>query len=113
MRELWLKIKVWTKIIFFALLLIYILIFVMENSGQPPVQFWYWFKPRLQSPFLLFILMTFLAGIVVSILFRPIRRTLLQLRQLYAPKPEKPQPPPPITAQPPVEQKSPPPVSTP
>ena len=50
--NLWVKIKVWTKITVFALLALYVLIFVIKNDDQK-VRFWYWHTgewPLLATP---------------------------------------------------------------
>jgi uncharacterized integral membrane protein len=79
--NLWLRIKVWTKVTLFSILLVYILIFVVKNSGKS-VEFWYWFDATLKSSLLLFTVITFAAGAIVALLTRTILKTLSQLREV-------------------------------
>jgi uncharacterized integral membrane protein len=83
MSNLWTKIKVWTKVVLISLILIYVLIFIIKNSGQQ-VQFWYWFNNPLRSSLLLFTLITFAAGAIFALLFRMTYRTIAQLREMYS-----------------------------
>ena len=98
MRDLWLKIKVWSKIIFLSLLVIYALVFTIENSGQR-VDFWYWYNSRLQASLFVFALLTFAAGVIATLLFAMVKRTFAQLHELRTAKEERLQIRPPITAQ--------------
>src|SRR4051812_50146358 len=79
--NLWLRFKVWTKVTLFSILLVYILIFIGQNSGKS-VEFWYWFGATLKSSLLLFTLITFAAGAIVALLTRTIFRTLSQVREV-------------------------------
>jgi uncharacterized integral membrane protein len=79
--NLWLRIKVWMKVTLFSILLVYILIFVVQNSGKT-IDFWYWFGSTLHSSLLLFTLITFVAGAVVALLIRTIFKTIKQMREV-------------------------------
>ncbi|HEY7088195.1 MAG TPA: LapA family protein [Tepidisphaeraceae bacterium] len=82
MGNLWLKIKVWTKSLIFGALLLYGLLFILNNSGQA-VKFWYWpWKPVYETSMLVLILVTFLAGVIGTVLVRTTFKTLRQMRQL-------------------------------
>ncbi|HZZ41729.1 MAG TPA: hypothetical protein VFE58_02225 [Tepidisphaeraceae bacterium] len=81
MSNTWLKIKVWTKLTIFFLVLIYLLIFVSKNSSQH-VEFWYWYNGIWPTSLLYFTFFTFLAGIVVTLLARTIYKTVGQFREL-------------------------------
>jgi uncharacterized integral membrane protein len=81
MGNLWLKIKVWTKGIIFGALLIYSLLFILNNSGQA-VKFWYWFRREYETSMLVLILVTFLAGVACAILVRTTLKTIRQIRDL-------------------------------
>ena len=83
MGNLWLKIKVWTKIVVAALIAIYLLIFVIKNGGQT-AKFWYWFGRSYEGALLYLILFTFLIGGLVAILATTTFRTIRQLRDLRA-----------------------------
>src|SRR5437868_2425254 len=110
MRDLWLKIKVWSKITFLSLLVIYALVFVIENS-RTSVDFWYWYNSQLHSSLFLFTFLTFAAGVMATLLFGMVRRTFAQLKELRTIKAESLQTRPPITAQAPPEPIAPPPSS--
>jgi uncharacterized integral membrane protein len=81
MSNFWLKIKVWTKLTLFILILLYLLIFAAKNSSQH-VEFWYWYHGVWLTSLLYFSFFTFLAGILVTILARTIFKTIAQFRQL-------------------------------
>jgi uncharacterized integral membrane protein len=79
--DLWLKIKFWTKISFFGLLLIYILLFVYNNASNS-VTFWFWIGKKPDTSVLLLVLYSFVAGVVVTILVSTTFKTLRQFRDL-------------------------------
>ncbi len=82
MNNLWLKIRVWTKAVIAVLLLIYILSFIANNSGQT-VEFWYWFfAGEVKTSLLVFTFLTFAFGVIVALLIRAIFKTLRQFREL-------------------------------
>jgi uncharacterized integral membrane protein len=79
---LWLKIKVWTKVTLFALLTVYVLTFIFKNIG-PKVDLWVWyFTPPLNLSVLLLALVSFLIGVLGTILSRTTFKTIRQLRNL-------------------------------
>jgi uncharacterized integral membrane protein len=78
---MWLKIKVWTKIVLFALLALYALVFLVKNSGRE-VQFWYWYNRDPQLPVLTLVLATFVVGVIGTILIRTTFKTIRQVREL-------------------------------
>ena len=78
---MWLKIKVWTKVIIASMLVLYALLFVYNNSGKQ-VDFWWWFgKPTTASVFTLSCV-AFLSGVVGAILVRTTWKTYTQVREL-------------------------------
>jgi hypothetical protein len=81
MGNIWLKIKVWTKSILFGALVLYALLFILNNSGQP-VKFWYWFRHEHETSMLVLVVVTFLAGVIGTILVRTTLKTLKQVREL-------------------------------
>jgi uncharacterized integral membrane protein len=80
---MWLKIKVWTKVALFAVLMLYVLIFIYMN-GDKSAKFWYWFERQPEWPVLFLVSGAFIAGIVVTILLRTTFITIRQFRELKA-----------------------------
>ncbi len=81
MNTIWLKIKVWTKGIVGALLLIYILIFIAQNSGQT-VKFWWFFGQEPETSLLIFTFFTFFFGVFITLLVRAALKTVRQIREI-------------------------------
>ena len=81
MGNLWLKIKVWTKITVASLIGIYLLIFVLQNTGNK-ASFWFWFGRSYEGSILYLILFTFLIGGLVAILATTTFRTMRQIREI-------------------------------
>jgi len=81
MQVLWLKIKVWTKIIIFSLLLLYIAFFIFFNADKE-VSIWYWFGHEPKTTVLWLGVITLLAGIIGTMLVRTGAKTVRQLRDL-------------------------------
>ena len=77
--NLWVKIKVWTKITVFALVALYLMIFVIKNADQN-VNFWYWHTGTW--PLLAFTFFTFMAGVIVALLVRTTWKTIAQIRDM-------------------------------
>ena len=81
MGSLWLKIKVWTKVVVFFALLLYAAVFIWQNSARP-VQPWFWIGREPQTSVLILVLCAFLTGVVGTILTRTTFKTIRQIRQL-------------------------------
>ena len=81
MGNLWLKIKIWTKVVIFAFLAFYILVFVVKN-GDRQSKFWYWFGRDYDVPLLFLVLFAFLSGALVTILLSTTFRTIRQIKEL-------------------------------
>jgi len=80
--SLWLKIKVWAKLLLFAALVIYVGTFIAKNI-EPQVQLWVWyFEPRLDMSVLLLVLVAFLIGVIGTVLSRTTFKTIRQLREI-------------------------------
>ena len=77
----WLKIKVWTKIILFSLLVLYGLFFVVFNLNKP-VQVWLWFKQEPQTGLLPVMFVAFTIGVVGTLLVRTTMKTIQQIREI-------------------------------
>lgn len=78
---MWLKIKVWTKVVLFAVVLLYALLFIAKNSERP-VNPWFWFGREPQTSVLILGVSAFLTGVVVTILLRTTFKTIRQIREL-------------------------------
>src|SRR5262245_5298334 len=83
MHDLWLKIKVWTKITISALIALYVLIFVLKNNGEK-AQFWFWFNHEYEGSLLSLVFFAFLIGGLVAILATTTVRTIRQIREIRA-----------------------------
>ena len=77
---MWLKIKVWTKVAVFALLFLYVLIFIINNTE--PVTPWLWINTEPSMSLYVLLVVTFLFGVLAAILFRTTIKTLRQIREL-------------------------------
>jgi hypothetical protein len=78
---MWLKIKVWTKIVVFVLVMTYVGAFLIFNHGEE-VNIWIWVGTIKRPDVLTLIAYTLIAGIVGTLLFRMVFRTLRQLREI-------------------------------
>jgi uncharacterized integral membrane protein len=80
---MWLKIKIWTKVIIFGLIALYGLVFFLKNDNT--VEVWYWpLKPKYTISLIWLVLIAFLLGGVVTILVRTSFKTLRQIREMRA-----------------------------
>lgn len=83
MGNLWLKIKIWTKIILVAAVFLYVILFTYYNASEH-VHLWYWFHHQPQTTALLLVLCAFLAGVVASFLVRTTFRTIRQVQEVQS-----------------------------
>jgi len=81
MGNLWLKIKVWTKVTLFTALSFYALLFIYNNADQE-VTLWIWFRTEPRRSVLLYMLFAFLIGVIGTILVRTTVRTVEQIKEL-------------------------------
>src|SRR5947209_16122184 len=81
MGNLWLKIRIWTKIILVTVLVLYVIIFTYNNA-QEKVRLWYWFGHSPETNLLLAVLCSFVAGVIVAILARTTVKTINQVQEL-------------------------------
>ena len=81
MGDLWLKIRVWTKVGIVFALFVYAAVFVYQNSARP-VRPWFWFGREPDTSVLVLVLCAFLLGVVGTVLFRTTMKTLRQIRHL-------------------------------
>ena len=78
---MWLKIKVWAKIVVASVLALYALLFIYNNSGQP-VQFWWWFNHTQPASVFTLASLAFVAGVIAAIVVRTTWKTVRQIREL-------------------------------
>ena len=78
---MWLKIKVWTKIIVASLLGLYVLLFIYNNTGKQ-VDFWWWFRHTESASVFTLSFIAFVSGAVAAILVRTTWTTARQIREV-------------------------------
>jgi len=83
MGNLWLKFKIWTKVVLVGALFVYVILFTYNNASEP-AHFWYWFNRRPQTTLLLLVICSFLAGVIASFLVRTTIRTVRQVQEMKA-----------------------------
>ena len=81
MGNLWLKIRIWTKVVVISALVIYVILFTYNNAKEQ-VTLWYWFGHGPQTNLLLGVLCSVVAGVVGTILARTTVRTIRQVQDL-------------------------------
>ncbi len=81
MGDTWLKIKAWTKGIFFGAVLIYVVLFVFKNSGDT-IRFWWWFGYSKEIDAIFLALVSFVAGALCAFLIGTTWRTVRQIRDV-------------------------------
>jgi uncharacterized integral membrane protein len=82
MNNLWLKIKVWTKIVVAAFIVTYLVTFIAKNSAYEAKVWFFFFKEPYTVPLLYLIFFVFLGGVVGTILVRTTFKTLKQVTEL-------------------------------
>ena len=83
MATAFLKVKVWTKVIAVGLVLVYLTVFIVQNS-ENKATLWVWpgrDRP-LETSVLKLVLVAFLGGVVGTLLVRTLFRTLRQIRDV-------------------------------
>jgi lysylphosphatidylglycerol synthetase-like protein (DUF2156 family) len=83
MANLWLKIRVWSKIIFFVVVAAYAGLFIYKNVDKP-VTIWLWFGKdnQVETTALRLIFVIFIAGVIGTLFVRTIVRTIRQVREI-------------------------------
>ena len=82
MTNVWLKFKIWFKLILFGLIAIYILLFLLKNYDTS-VTLWLWFGPSgtYTSSVLALVGAVFLLSVIGTLLISTIFRTVRQIRE--------------------------------
>lgn len=85
MTNVWLKFKIWFKLILFGLIAIYILLFFLNNTGKT-VQLWLWFGETgtYTSSILMLVFAVFVISAIGTFLTSTIWRTVRQIRDASA-----------------------------
>ena len=87
---LWDKLKIWLKVAVLSAVGLYLLVFVILNTGAAKdVTLWVWYNKNPKAPLLVVLPITFLFGVVCTLLTRTIWRTMRQLRDMKRRKMEK------------------------
>lgn len=81
MSNLWLKFKIWTKVIVGLLVLLYIALFFFSNLSHG-ANVWIFPWHEVQTTVLIVAFVSFLVGVLVTVLFRTIIRTRRQIREI-------------------------------
>jgi uncharacterized integral membrane protein len=76
---MWLKIRIWTKMIVISAIGLYALLFIFINMGQN-VRFWFWFGREPETPLLLLVVFAFLFGALLTMIVRTVLKTVGQIR---------------------------------
>lgn len=88
--SLWAKCKIWAKVALFSAVTLYVLLFLLKNTGSDrQVPLWVWFYKTPTTPVLVLLPLTFLFGVVSTLLVRTIFRTVRQLNDMKRRKMEK------------------------
>src|SRR6478672_10903943 len=82
MNNLWLKIKVWTKIALAAFIVTYLVTFIAKNSAFEAKVWFFFFKEPYTVPLLYLIFFVFLGGVIGTILVRTTFKTITQVSEL-------------------------------
>ena len=82
MNNLWLKIKVWTKIVLAVFIVTYLVTFVAKNSAATAEVWFFFFKAPFTVPLLYLIFFVFLGGVIGTILVRTTFKTITQVTEL-------------------------------
>jgi hypothetical protein len=83
MGDFWFKLKIWAKTTLFAVLFIYAILFIYNNSGEP-VHFWWWFGHNYEHEKLTFGFVSFLGGVILTLIVRTSLATMQQMRDLQS-----------------------------
>jgi len=81
MANLWLKIRIWTKLIVVSAVVLYVILFTYNNA-QHRVNLWYWFGHDPETNILLAVLCSFVAGVLGTVLARTTIKTVNQVQEL-------------------------------
>lgn len=78
--NLWLRIKIWTKMLALAFVVIYLFFFIYKNADDY-ANVWVWYAREYHIRVLTLAFCTFLGGILVTLLTRTIFVTVRQIKE--------------------------------
>ena len=86
----WAKLRLWSKIAVFSAVSLYLLLFVIFNTGEGKrVTLWVWFGHSPTAPVLMVLPLVFIFGVVVTLLTRTVFKTARQLQDMKRRKMER------------------------
>src|SRR5436305_1843241 len=80
MSDVWLKFKIWFKLILFGLIAIYIILFLFKNYDTK-VTVWLWIGETYSSSILALVFAIFVLSVIGTLLTSTIWRTVRQIRE--------------------------------
>lgn len=90
MNDLWIRFKFWAKTTLISVLVVYIIMFIYNNTGgDRQVRFWWWFGQEPQTSVFVLALVSFIAGVLVTMLVRTTFTTMKQFRLMKNAKAQK------------------------
>jgi len=88
--NLWMQIKVWTKVILLSLVGVYLFAFLFENTGNgKDIALWVWIGKTPTGPILIWLPLAFLAGVITTLLLKTIWKTVRQVQAIRRRRMEK------------------------
>ncbi len=85
MSDAWVNIKFWIKTTIISILAIYVILFIYNNTGDDrTVSFWWWFGNKPTTSVFIFAAVSFVAGVLVTLLIQTTLTTLKQHREMKA-----------------------------
>src|SRR3989442_1500285 len=80
MSNVWLKFKIWFKLVVFGLVAFYILFFLFKNYDKH-VDLWVWFGETYSSSIIALVFSVFILSVIGTLLTSTIWRTVRQIRE--------------------------------
>ena len=89
MNNLWLKIRIWTKVTLFGVVAIYLILFFVNNGREVTLWLWPGESGLTRASLLVLLPVVFMLGVIVTLLVRTIWKTLSQVKELKRRKSER------------------------
>jgi len=81
MGNVWLKIKIWARVLLLLAVVLYLIVFTYKNAEEH-VKLWYWYNRQPTTNVLMLALCSFLAGIIGTLLVKTTYTTVRQISEL-------------------------------